>query len=287
MLEIPVRQANHAPLVSIKDCAFRYRGATDVVFSKLTLDVGARERVAIIGPNGSGKSTLLQLLLGSTQMGEITGTLSRLVRSRDLAFVGDFRLSEDLQGIPFGYRVDQLLRVQSELLGRNLDDGIGELAQRLNIDSFRRRDTSELSSGQRKRLQLYMALSKRPSLLFADEPLENVDVDRAGILGPLRHYLTTHGIALLLVTHRREEAEQLCERICLFGAGGFIPVTFSALRMSVQAAPEAHTSPNRLEWLVEGPATAGSRLTAILDAGLATRFDVTLTSCGPEKTDTV
>jgi ABC-type Mn2+/Zn2+ transport system ATPase subunit len=218
-------------LLRVANCSFRYSGAHTDVFRKVSFDIAAGERVAILGPNGTGKSTLLQLLLGDRRIGTVHGTIERSVATSELGFVGDFRLSEELQGIPFGYPVKQLLQVQSALLRRNLAESLGAMSALLNVEPFWHRDTSQLSAGQRKRLQLYMALSKRPRLLLADEPLENFDLDRKGIISPLRDYLQTHQIALLLVTHRREEAEQLCHRICNLDVNGCRPLEHSGLRM--------------------------------------------------------
>ena len=92
-----------------------------------------------------------------------------------------------------------------------------------------------------------------------------------------------HGIALLLVTHRREEAEQLCQRICTLSPEGCSQNRTRGLRMSVatdiggDAVPcETH---KLFDWLVEGPATAGSRLTDLLDLHLHDAVSV-IVECG-------
>jgi ABC-type lipoprotein export system ATPase subunit len=184
------------------------------------LDVAAGEIVAVLGRSGSGKSTLLHLLGGLDRpeagtielAGErVTGASERrlsALRRRHVGFVFQFfHLLPELSGeanVLLAARV-RGARPDAQARGRALVDRLG---LRDVADSL----PHQLSGGEQQRFAIARALVGDPSLLLADEPTGNLDVQAgAGVLALLRE-LADGGRAVVLVTHEPAAAE-LADRV--------------------------------------------------------------------------
>ena len=184
----------------------------------LNLSIAAGEWLAIQGRTGSGKTTLLQLLgaLDHPSSGVINfdgADLARLpeadltdVRAASIGFVFQtFNLIPTLSAqenvevalIPQGLSADQRRERVAEALA---SVGLAERASHL---------PSELSGGQQQRVGIARALVKAPSVLLADEPTGNLDVDtRDEIMALLEALWRERGLTLVLVTHDTEIASR-------------------------------------------------------------------------------
>jgi ABC-type lipoprotein export system ATPase subunit len=173
------------------------------------LDVAAGEIVAVLGRSGSGKSTLLHLLggldrpeAGTVELaGErVTGAGERqlsALRRRHVGFVFQFfHLLPELTGeanVLLAARV-RGARPEARARGRELIDRLG---LRGVAGSF----PHQLSGGEQQRFAIARALVNDPSLVLADEPTGNLDVQAgAGVLALLRE-LAAEGRGVVVVTH--------------------------------------------------------------------------------------
>jgi len=184
----------------------------------LDFTVPAGGITGLLGPNGAGKSTAVKLLLGlarptsgsATVLGRDVARASLEIR-REVAFVPSEReIFGWMRAGDFMARVAALSpRWDAELAER--------LATRWGIE--RRKRVRELSSGTRSRLLLTVALARRASLLLLDEPTTGLDpaaVDEA--LSELV-VAAADGATVLLVTHRLEEVERICDRVVIMRDG--------------------------------------------------------------------
>ena len=180
------------------------------------------EFVAIIGKSGCGKSTFLNLISGidEADQGEveiggtsITGLSEKertLFRRRHIGFVfQDFNLVETLSA-----RENVLLPLQ--LNGLDTEAGLEhmqELLQRLNIEARVDDYPDHLSGGEQQRVAIARALVHRPSLVLADEPTGNLDLDTGKeVLELLVQLVRDSGVTLVMVTHSTEVME-LADRV--------------------------------------------------------------------------
>ena len=180
------------------------------------------EFVAIIGKSGCGKSTFLNLISGidEADQGEveiggtsITGLSEKertLFRRRHIGFVfQDFNLVETLSA-----RENVLLPLQ--LNGLDTEAGLEhmqELLQRLNIEARVDDYPDHLSGGEQQRVAIARALVHRPSLVLADEPTGNLDLDTGKeVLNLLVQLVRDSGVTLVMVTHSTEVME-LADRV--------------------------------------------------------------------------
>lgn len=176
-----------------------------LLFSDVDLTLSAKQSIAIVGRSGSGKSTLLHIF--STFIKPDKGTVSLF--GRDLYALSDSAIEAlrryDL-GIIFqfhylfkGMRAIENLNVATLLSGEDIDEHI---LQRLEIDHLMEHKTSELSGGEQQRVSIARVLSKKPRIIFADEPTGNLDNETAAlVMDVLLEYIKQNDAALVLVTH--------------------------------------------------------------------------------------
>ena len=182
------------------------------------------EVVSVLGPSGCGKTTLLRLIAGFEAPDSGTVRLAGAVvagaawmppeRRRVGMVFQDYALFPHLtvtENVGFGLpRRERLTRVP-ELLGLVDLRGLGS------------RYPHELSGGQQQRVALARALAPAPELVLLDEPWSNVDPHlRTELRDEVTSILRPLGVTVVLVTHDREEAFSLADRIALLRAGSVV-----------------------------------------------------------------
>jgi iron(III) transport system ATP-binding protein len=183
------------------------------------------EFVALLGPSGCGKTTLLRLIAGFEQPdgGEI------LLEERKVAGAGVWVAPERRRvGMVFqDYALFPHLTV-AENVGfgvrrRARRTRVEELLRLVGLDGYERRYPHELSGGQQQRVALARALAPGPSIVLLDEPWSNIDpLLRASMRAELAQILRAIDVTVLFVTHDREEAFSLADRIALMRDGKVI-----------------------------------------------------------------
>jgi ATP-binding cassette subfamily F protein uup len=163
------------------------------------------ERTGIVGANGAGKSTLLGLIAGTIQpdTGRVkrgkTVKLAVLDQQGDqLTHVVDDRIADVLGRLRGGYQVDGREVTPAQLLER-LGFGRGQLSARV----------SDLSGGQKRRLQLMLTLLSEPNVLLLDEPTNDVDTD---MLTATEDLLDSWAGTLIVVSHDRYLLERVTDQ---------------------------------------------------------------------------
>lgn len=211
-------------------------GCSDVSF-----EIYEGEVVAVVGESGSGKSTLLSVL--STQMEPTAGHVSYRMRDgeiRDLYQLGEaerrFLLRTDWgfvhqdarlglrMGVSAGGNVGERLMAVG---WRNYGDIRREAEQwldRVEIDNDRIDDKpTAFSGGMRQRLQIAKNMVTRPRLVFMDEPTGGLDVSvQARLLDLIRSFVSTYGLAAIIVTHDLAVARLLSHRTIVMRHGKVI-----------------------------------------------------------------
>ncbi len=207
---------------------FRSPGAVEALRG-VSLEVRAGQRFGIVGESGSGKSTLLRLMAALDQ--PTSGTVS--FRGRTVSGVPERRLGflrDDLQVVfqdPMG-SLDPRMRVADiitePLVAQGHGDRDARLAELLDAvglpDGAGRRWPHQFSGGQRQRIAIARALSTRPRVLLADEPVSALDVSvRAQILNLLADLVDAYDLTLVFVSHDLTVVRHLCDTIAVMRAG--------------------------------------------------------------------
>ncbi|HJS78754.1 MAG TPA: ABC transporter ATP-binding protein [Burkholderiales bacterium] len=197
-------------------------GATPVLH-KVSLAVAAGEFVALLGPSGCGKTTLLRAVSGFVPAsgGRIAVGGRDITHAppdkRGMAMVfQSYALWPHMttaQNLGYGLK---LRRVAKHEIAKR----VAEILAMLKLEGFGERNVTQLSGGQRQRVALGRALAISPELLLLDEPLSNLD---ARIREDVRHEIKALqaklGITTIHVTHDREEAMVMADRIAILDAG--------------------------------------------------------------------
>jgi len=193
------------------------------VLSDVTLDVASGELVALLGSSGCGKTTLLRSIAGfvTPQSGririagrDITG-LPPEKRGTAMMFQS-YALWPHMSvagNIGYGLRMRGASR---DSIAKRVD----ELLALMQMHGFAARSVAQLSGGQRQRVALARALAVDPHLLLLDEPMSNLDYKvRIELRHELRALQKRIGITAVYVTHDREEALTLADRIAVLDSG--------------------------------------------------------------------
>lgn len=217
----PVREPTASEaVVSVREVVRRYEGRT--VLDRVSLDVAAGERVALMGPSGSGKTTLLNCLggvdrpdAGSIWLGNVnlesldSGGLARVRRERLGTVFQFFHLLPTLTAF-------ENVELPLQLLGvgwRERRERVQALMERVGVADRGQARPGQLSGGEQQRVAVARALVHRPPLVLADEPTGNLDsANGERLLELLREMSEETGTALVLVTHSTE-AIRICHRV--------------------------------------------------------------------------
>src|SRR5918995_2298372 len=193
------------------------------VLKRVSLAVAAGEFVALLGPSGCGKTTLLRAISGfvPAAAGRIAVGGREITHEppdrRGMAMVfQSYALWPHMttaQNLGYGLKLRRIPKAQ-------IATRVAEILAMLKLDGFGERNVTQLSGGQRQRVALGRAPAISPELLLLDEPLSNLD---ARIREEVRHEIKAlqHklGITTIHVTHDREEAMVMADRIAILDAG--------------------------------------------------------------------
>jgi ABC-type Fe3+/spermidine/putrescine transport system ATPase subunit len=203
----------------------RYRDR--LALADLSVDVSNGESVVILGPSGCGKTTLLRVVAGLTRLdsGEVwvdgrvvSGTRTFVPpHDRKLAFVfQDLALWPHLtvrSTLEFVLRAVHVPKTEHE-------SRVKQMLQLLQIEPLASRYPHELSGGEQQRVALARALIGEARLLLLDEPMSSLDADlRQTLRIELRQLQRTLGVTTIYVTHDREDAAVLGDRVIEMRAG--------------------------------------------------------------------
>jgi ABC-2 type transport system ATP-binding protein len=212
------------PLVHADRLVKRFGDVTAVDGVSLTIDDG--QVLGLLGPNGAGKTTLVRMLttllpiddgiarIGGFDVARDPQAVRRLIGLAGQSAAVDEKLTARENLELFG-RLYQLPRSRRRL---RIDD----LIERFDLGSFADRPASTYSGGQRRRLDIVVALIADPAVLFLDEPTTGLDPrSRAEVWTAVRD-LAAGGTAILLTTQYLEEADQLADEIVVIDRGAAV-----------------------------------------------------------------
>lgn len=185
------------------------------LFSNVNFELQSGESVAILGRSGSGKSTLLHIFSSFTKPNvgtvELLGHTLYSLNSQELEMIRRHDIGIVFQShyLFKGMKAFDNIEIASLLSNQQIDNN---LLSKLQIEETMEQKIGELSGGQQQRVSIARVLSKKPKIIFADEPTGNLDKETARlVMNVLIDYTKENNSALLLVTHD-EEMAQMCEK---------------------------------------------------------------------------
>jgi ABC-type Fe3+/spermidine/putrescine transport system ATPase subunit len=208
-------------MLVLNEVTKRYEGR--LLADRLSFSLAAGEIVALLGPSGCGKSTLLKMIAGleAPDGGALSFDGVDLARvppeARHFALMfQDFALFPHLNlcdNVAFGLIERRVPRADARARALDALDTVG-------LSGMSRRNVATLSGGEAQRVALARALVTAPRLLLLDEPFSSLDAHlRQSLQGEFRRRIKSLGISAILVTHDRQEAFSMADRVALLCDG--------------------------------------------------------------------
>ena len=204
------------PAVSVRNLTKSFSGRRAV--DDLSFDVQKGEVFALLGHNGAGKSTTIDLILGlKTPDGGSAKILGMdAAQNRKQVFE---RVGVQLQHTQYqtNITVEEACIEYASLYADPAD--YPQLLEQFGLGTLRKNFVSKLSGGERQKLSVVLALIGKPEIVFLDELTTGLDVVARREVWRTLKQLESQGLTIFLTTHYMEEAEALCDRVCIIKSG--------------------------------------------------------------------
>ncbi len=212
--------------ITIQELTKRFSGS--VILSSVNLQVAAGELFFLLGPSGCGKTTLLRHIAGfyTPDEGKVwfdDEDVTRLPahkRGTGMMFQS-YALWPHLnvaQNVAFG--LEERKRPRKEIEHR-----VAAALEQVKLGGLGARKIQQLSGGQQQRVALARALVIRPKCLLLDEPLSNLDAKlRLEMRSEIRGICKEHGLTAIYVTHDRDEALSMADRMAIMEGGKIVQI---------------------------------------------------------------
>ena len=212
-------------MISVHKLTKRFvAGDTEVIaVDGVSFQVGAGEVYGLLGPNGAGKTTTLRMILGllrpTSGYAEIEG-----LRTIDAAD----EIKRRIGFVSAGAGIYQWLTPREMLLffgdlygldPRAAQQSVERLAEVLGLNEYLDRRCGTLSTGQTQRVNLARALVHDPPIMLLDEPTRGLDVIGSQTIFEFIAHVRERGKAVIVSTHRLDEAQRLCDRFGMLHRG--------------------------------------------------------------------
>ena len=205
----------------------KYFGNKRVV-RNVSIGVRRGEAVGLLGPNGAGKTTTFYMLSGRMQANEgsifLDGNDVTETPLYQRARLGIGYLPQE-SSIFRGLSVEKNIRSVLEITESNADlrdSMLEELLAEFGIGHLRNTPSTNLSGGERRRLEIARALAARPSFLLLDEPLAGIDPIAVADIRDLISQLKEHGLGVLITDHNVRETLEIVERAYIIHDGAVL-----------------------------------------------------------------
>ena len=188
------------------------------VINDLSFEVYKGEVFALLGHNGAGKSTTIDLILGLKCPDEGNATILGMdaVKHRKKVFE---KVGVQLQHTEYQNRmtVEEACMEYASLYKKPSD--YKALLHSFGLSDLKKSYINKLSGGEKQKLSVVLALIGNPEIVFLDELTTGLDVAaRREVWRTLKH-LKEKGLTIFLTTHYMEEAQALCDHVCIIKSG--------------------------------------------------------------------
>src|SRR3954471_22776108 len=202
---------------------FYASGAKILAVDGISFVVPPGEVYGLLGPNGAGKTTTIRMIVGllrpDSGYAEVAGVRTSDAPDEVKSRIG---LVSANDGVYPWLTVREMLLFFADLYGlspREANQNLRHLAELFDLRSLLDRRCSLLSTGQRQRVTLARALIHAPPVMLLDEPTRGLDVLGSQVVVDYVRRLRDEGKAVIVSTHRLDEAERMCDRFGLLHQG--------------------------------------------------------------------
>lgn len=215
-----------SPLLRIQGLSYAYEKQT--ILDGVGFDLDSGEMLVAVGPSGCGKTTLLRLIAGLERPASGTISLQGEVLSATDVFVQPERRAIGMvfQGLSLFPHLTVEGNIGFGLKHLNKEERRERIEQELSsvgLQGMEKRFPDQLSGGQQQRVAIARALVRRPALILMDEPFSDLDHGtRHAVRTEVLRILRDHGTTAIIVSHDREDAIHMGDRILLMENGRIV-----------------------------------------------------------------
>ncbi|MGH9919596.1 MAG: ATP-binding cassette domain-containing protein, partial [Nitrososphaerales archaeon] len=231
-------------IITVKDLVEVYADGTKAV-DGISFNVQEGEFFGFLGPNGAGKSTTIKIL--TTLLQKTSGSASIAGydlegNAREIRKVIGVQSQETSVDPELTGRENMILQGHlQQMKGKELEERVNYLLGVVGLKDAADKRAGRYSGGMKKRLDLASTLVHKPRVLFLDEPTTGLDPQsRATVWDYLEELNKKEGITIFLTTQYLEEADRLCQRLCIVDAGKIV-AEGSPLGLKKEIAADAIT----------------------------------------------
>lgn len=212
-------------IVEIKNLKKVFEKGNICIANNINLDIKEGEIFTILGKSGSGKTTFLRMIAGleTPDDGEISIDKKVVYSKHTNIQPKDRKVAVVFQN----YALLPHLNIASNItFGSNASkNDLEEVLEKTKLKGQENKLPHELSGGQQQRVALARAIINKAKILLLDEPLSNIDTElRAHLRAELKEMIKAFGITALFITHDKEDAFYLSDRIAIMNSGNILQV---------------------------------------------------------------
>ncbi len=194
-------------MLEVKNVSFEFDYP---LFKNINFNLKEAQSLSIVGVSGCGKSTLLHICstLLKPQDGEVIFNGKSIYKQKDLLKIRRFDMGIIFQShyLFKGFNTKENIELATILSDTYFDK---DLCEKLGILHILNQSIGEISGGQQQRISIARVLSKKPKIIFADEPTGNLDSKTSNdVMDVLFDYIKTNNASLMLVTHDKDLAKK-------------------------------------------------------------------------------
>jgi ABC-2 type transport system ATP-binding protein len=182
----------------------------------LTFEISEGSIYGLLGPNGAGKTTTLRMVMNiiMPDSGEIK-VLGQKMDERMKARIG--YLPED-RGLYPKMKVGEILLFLAEIKGvrgERAKKKIDLWLDRFSLSEWKQKKVEELSKGMQQKIQFIVTVIHEPEIIILDEPFGGLDPVNTKLIKDIMMEMEKKGHTIIFSTHRMEQVEMICDKICL------------------------------------------------------------------------
>ena len=192
----------------------------------VTITVREGEIFGFLGPNGAGKTTTMRMLTGVLTPDAGTARINGIdIHRHPLDAKMQMGVIPESSTVYGDMSAEQNLQLSGQMYGmpRALrEERIDEILSRMGLSEKRRLPVRTFSKGMKQRVSIACAIIHRPKVLLLDEPKSGLDVQSRRLVIETIHQMNEQGSTIFLTTHNIEEANTLCQTVCIINKGKIV-----------------------------------------------------------------
>ena len=202
------------------------RFGTVTAVNDVTITVREGEIFGFLGPNGAGKTTTMRLLTGVLTPDSGTARINGIdIHRHPLDAKMQMGVIPESSTVYGDMSAEQNLHLSGQMYGMTRalrEERIDEILSRMGLSEKRRLPVRTFSKGMKQRVSIACAIIHRPKVLFLDEPTSGLDVQSRRLVIETIHQMNEQGSTIFLTTHNIEEANTLCQTVCIINKGKIV-----------------------------------------------------------------